>query len=51
MASLDYRLLGDAPAPAAIQDTKAAIRFLRDNAAFSSAPPCMTWARACEQAR
>ena len=33
VASLDYRLLGDAPAPAAIQDTKAAVKFLRANAA------------------
>src|SRR5579862_3923557 len=33
VASLDYRLLGDSIAPAAIQDTKAAIRFLRANAA------------------
>jgi acetyl esterase/lipase len=33
VASLDYRLLGDDIAPAAIQDTKAAIRFLRANAA------------------
>lgn len=33
VASLDYRLLGDAIAPAAIQDTKAAIKFLRANAA------------------
>ncbi len=33
VASLDYRLLGDEIAPAAIQDTKAAIRFLRANAA------------------
>jgi len=32
VASLDYRLLGDEIAPAAIQDTKAAIRFLRANA-------------------
>ena len=32
VASLDYRLLGDAPAPAAIQDVKAAIKFLRANA-------------------
>jgi hypothetical protein len=33
VASLDYRLVGDEIAPAAIQDTKAAIRFLRANAA------------------
>src|SRR5581483_7152260 len=33
VASLDYRLLGDSIAPAAIQDTKAAIKFLRANAA------------------
>lgn len=33
VASLDYRLLGDEVAPAAIQDTKAAIKFLRANAA------------------
>lgn len=33
VASLDYRLLGDEIAPAAIQDTKAAIKFLRANAA------------------
>jgi acetyl esterase/lipase len=32
VASLDYRLLGDEIAPAAIQDTKAAIKFLRANA-------------------
>jgi acetyl esterase/lipase len=33
VASLDYRLLGDEIAPAAIQDTKAAVKFLRANAA------------------
>jgi acetyl esterase/lipase len=33
VASLDYRLLGDSIAPGAIQDTKAAIKFLRANAA------------------
>lgn len=33
VASLDYRLLADDIAPAAIQDTKAAIKFLRANAA------------------
>jgi acetyl esterase/lipase len=32
VASIDYRLLGDAIAPAAFQDTKAAFRFLRANA-------------------
>jgi len=32
-ASLDYRLSGEAPFPAAVQDVKAAVRFLRANAA------------------
>lgn len=32
VASLEYRLSGEAPFPAAIQDVKAAIRFLRANA-------------------
>ena len=31
-ASLDYRLSGEAPFPAAVQDVKAAVRFLRANA-------------------
>lgn len=33
VASVDYRLSGEAPFPAAIQDVKAAIRFLRSRAA------------------
>jgi acetyl esterase/lipase len=33
VSSLNYRLLGEAPFPAAIQDVKAAIKFLRANAA------------------
>jgi acetyl esterase/lipase len=32
VSSLSYRLLGEAPFPAAIQDVKAAIKFLRANA-------------------
>ncbi len=32
-ASLNYRLSGEAPFPAAVQDVKAAVRFLRANAA------------------
>ncbi|HHE07397.1 MAG TPA: alpha/beta hydrolase [Chlorobaculum parvum] len=32
VASVDYRLSGEAPFPAALQDIKAAIRFLRANA-------------------
>jgi acetyl esterase/lipase len=32
VASVDYRLSGEAPFPAALQDVKAAIRFLRANA-------------------
>lgn len=31
-ATISYRLSGDAPFPAAIQDCQAAVRFLRDNA-------------------
>jgi acetyl esterase/lipase len=33
VVSLNYRLSGDAPFPAAIEDCKAAIRWLRANAA------------------
>jgi hypothetical protein len=33
VASLDYRLSGEARYPAAVQDVKAAVRFLRANAA------------------
>lgn len=33
VASLEYRLSGEAPFPAQLQDARAAIRFLKDNAA------------------
>ncbi len=33
VAAINYRMAGEAPFPAAVQDTKAAIRFLRANAA------------------
>ncbi len=33
VASLEYRLSGEAPYPAQLQDARAAIRFLKDNAA------------------
>jgi len=32
VAAIDYRLSGEAPFPAALQDVKAAIRFLRAHA-------------------
>ena len=32
LVSIDYRLSGEAPFPAAVQDSKAAVRFLRTNA-------------------
>jgi acetyl esterase/lipase len=39
VASLEYRLSGEAPFPAAIQDVKAAIRWLRTNAVRYSIDP------------
>jgi len=33
VASVEYRLAGEAPFPAALQDVRAALRFLKDNAA------------------
>jgi acetyl esterase/lipase len=39
VASLEYRLSGEAPFPAAIQDVKAAIRWLRTNAATYGVDP------------
>jgi len=38
-ASLSYRLSGESPFPAAIEDCKCAIRFLRANAAFYGMDP------------
>lgn len=45
VASVDYRLSGEAPFPAQIQDVKAAIRFLRDHAADYGIDPArvMLW--------
>ncbi|AOS82712.1 hypothetical protein BIU88_00170 [Chlorobaculum limnaeum] len=39
VASVDYRLSGEAPFPAALQDVKAAIRYLRANAALYDIDP------------
>ena len=39
VASLDYRLSGEAPYPAAVQDVKAAVRFLRADAAALGLDP------------
>ncbi len=39
IASIDYRLSGEAPFPAAVLDAKAAIRFLRANAATYNLNP------------
>ncbi|MCP5143494.1 MAG: alpha/beta hydrolase [Gammaproteobacteria bacterium] len=45
VASLNYRLSGEAPFPAAIQDVKAAIKFMRANAAAYHLDPTRiaTW--------
>ncbi len=42
VASLEYRLSGEAPFPAQLQDARAAIRYLKDNAARYGIDPART---------
>jgi acetyl esterase/lipase len=42
VASLEYRLSGEAPFPAAVQDARAALRFLKGNAARYGIDPART---------